>query len=95
MGILKGIRRFFKGIKRFFLIRENVFEISSDSGLVSSYAIRKARGEGGKSDPKLAEILARNAEKLEQKRQKAKELKSKGETPKETKGKVVRMRAVK
>ena len=74
MGILKGMRRFFKGIKRFFLIRENVFEISSDSALVSYYAIRRARGKGGKSDPKLAKILAWNAEKLEQKRQRARKL---------------------
>ncbi len=47
--------------------KRGVFEISSDNGLISSYALRKARGEGGKPDPKLEALLARNALKLKEK----------------------------
>ena len=47
--------------------RHGVFEISSDNGLISSYALRRARGEGGKPDPKLESLLARNALKLKEK----------------------------
>ncbi len=49
-----------------------VFEISSDNGLINSYALRKARGEGGKPDPKLEALLARNAQKLKEKQEMAK-----------------------
>jgi hypothetical protein len=47
--------------------RHGVFEISSDNGLISSYALRRAKGEGGKPDPKLEALLARNALKLKEK----------------------------
>jgi len=33
--------------------RKGVFEISSANGLINDYALCKARGEGGKPDPKL------------------------------------------
>ncbi len=49
--------------------RQGVFEISSDNGLISVYALRRARGEGGKPDPKLEALLARNAQKLEEKQE--------------------------
>jgi len=49
-----------------------VFEISSDNGLISDYALRRARGEGGKPDPKLEAVLARNAQKLKEKQEMAK-----------------------
>ncbi len=49
-----------------------VFEISSENGLISVYALRRARGEGGKPDPKLEALLARNAQKLKEKQEMAK-----------------------
>ncbi len=52
--------------------RRGVFEISSDNGLISIYALRRARGEGGKPDPKLEALLARNAQKLKEKQETAK-----------------------
>ncbi len=52
--------------------RHGVFEISSDNGLISSYALRRAKGEGGKPDPKLEALLARNAQKLKEKQEMAK-----------------------
>ncbi len=52
--------------------RQGVFEISSDNGLISIYALRRARGEGGKPDPKLEALLARNAQKLKEKQETAK-----------------------
>lgn len=64
MGILKRI-------KRILLTRHEVFEISSDTGALNSYAICRARGEGGKPDPKLEALLARNAQKLEEQRKMA------------------------
>ena len=54
-----------KHIKRLFLIRQVVFEITSDNGLLNSYALHRAKGEGGKPDPKLEALLAHNAQKLE------------------------------
>ena len=63
MAILKRINRH---------TRQGVFEISSDNGLISSYALRKARGEGGKPDPKLEALLAHNAQRLKEKQEKAK-----------------------
>ena len=42
MGILKRI-------KQSLLARKGVFEISSSNGLLSSYALLRAKGEGGKS----------------------------------------------
>ena len=44
MGILKRI-------KRSLLARHGVFDISSDTGVLNSYAIRRARGEGGDARP--------------------------------------------
>ncbi len=61
MGILKRI-------KHSLLTRHGVFEISSDTGLLNFYAIRRARGEGGKPDPKLEALLAHHAQKLKEKR---------------------------
>jgi len=52
--------------------RHGVFEISSDNGLISIYALRRARGKGGKPDPKLAALLARNAQRLKEKQEMAK-----------------------
>ncbi len=49
-----------------------VFEISSDNGLISSYALRKVRGEGGKPDPKLEALLAHYAQRLKEKQEMAK-----------------------
>ena len=65
MGILKRI-------KQSLLARKGVFEISSDTGVLNSYAIRRARGEGGKPDPKLEALLARNAQRLKEKQEMAK-----------------------
>jgi len=65
MGILKRINR---GLHT----RQGVFEISSDNGLISIYALRKARGEGGKPDPKLEALLGRNAQRLKEKQDMAK-----------------------
>jgi len=52
--------------------RKGVFEISSDNGLISDYALRRARGEGGKPDPKLEALLADHAQKLKEKQEMAK-----------------------
>ncbi len=49
-----------------------VFEISSSNGLISTYALRKARGEGGKPDPKLEALLAGHAQRLKEKQEMAK-----------------------
>ncbi len=49
--------------------RRGVFEISSENGLIGIYALCKARGEGGKPDPKLEALLARNAQKLKEKQE--------------------------
>ena len=49
-----------------------MFEISSDNGLINIYALRRARGEGGKPDPKLEALLAHNAQKLKEKQEMAK-----------------------
>ena len=51
--------------------RHGVFEISSDNGLISSYALRR-RGKGGKPDPKLEALLAHNAQRLKEKQEMAK-----------------------
>ncbi len=63
MGILKRINR---------RTKHGVFEISSDNGLISDYALRKARGEGGKPDPKLEALLAGHAQRLKEKQETAK-----------------------
>ena len=60
MGILKRINRRLH-------TRQEVFEISSDNGLMSIFALRRARGEGGKPDPKLEALLTRNAQWLKEK----------------------------
>jgi len=60
MGILTRINRHLR-------VKQKVFEISSDTGLIGTYALRRARGEGGKPDPKLEALLARNALKLKEK----------------------------
>jgi hypothetical protein len=52
--------------------RNKVFEISSDNGLISTYAIRRAMGKGGKPDPKLDAILSARAERLKEKQEMAK-----------------------
>ena len=61
MGILKRI-------KKSLFARKGVFEISSSNGLLSSYALLRAKGEGGNPDPELEVVLARNAQKLKEKR---------------------------
>ncbi len=52
--------------------RHGAFEISSDNGLISLYALRRARGKGGKPDPKLEALLAHHAHRLEEKQEMAK-----------------------
>jgi hypothetical protein len=52
--------------------RRGAFEISSDNGLISIYALRRARGKGGKPDPKLEAVLTRNAQRLKEKQDMAK-----------------------
>ncbi len=52
--------------------RRGVFEISSDNGLISIYALCKTRGEGGKPDPKLEALLADRAQRLKEKQEIAK-----------------------
>ncbi len=52
--------------------RHGVFEISSENGLISDYALRRARGEGGKPDQKLEALLGRNAQRLKEKQDMAK-----------------------
>ena len=61
MGILKWI-------KQSLLATKSVFEISSSNGLLSSYALLRAKGEGGKPDPELEAVLTHNAQKLKEKR---------------------------
>ncbi len=51
---------------------KEVFEISSDNGVINIYALRRARGEGGKPDPKLEALLAHNAQRLKEKQEMAK-----------------------
>ena len=52
--------------------RRGVFEFSSDNGLITVYALRRAMGKGGKPDPKLEALLARNAQRLKEKQEMAK-----------------------
>jgi len=52
--------------------RHGVFEISSGNGLIGIYALCKARGEGGKADPKLEALLAQHAQRLKEKQDMAK-----------------------
>ncbi len=61
-----------KRIKHSFQTRQGMFGNSSDKGLISIYALRRARGEGGKPDPKLEALLARNAQRLKEKQEMAK-----------------------
>ncbi len=69
MGILKWIKQsLLKWIKQSLLATKSVFEISSSNGLLSSYALLRAKGEGGNPDPELEAVLARNAQKLKEKR---------------------------
>ncbi len=51
--------------------RKRVFEISSANGLISLYALCKARGEGGKPEPKLKALLAQYAQRLKEKQEMA------------------------
>ena len=62
----------FKDINRRLHTRQEVFEISSDNGLISIYALSRARGEGGRPDPKLEALLAHNAQRLKEKQERAK-----------------------
>ncbi len=51
---------------------KEVFEISSDNGVINIYALRRARGEGGKkTDPKLEALLADHAQRLKEKQEMA------------------------
>ncbi len=51
--------------------RRGVFDISSDNGLINIYALRRARGQGGKPDPKLEALLADYAQSLKEKQEMA------------------------
>ncbi len=62
----------FTRINRRLRVKQKVVEISSDNGLISIYALRRARGEGGKPDSKLEALLAHNAQKLREKQETAK-----------------------
>ncbi len=61
MGILQRI-------KQSFLATRGGFEMSSSNGLLHAYALLRAKGEGGDPDPELEAVLARNAQKLKEKR---------------------------
>ena len=65
MGILKRI-------KHSLLTIHGVFEISSGNGLISIYALRRAKGKGGTPDPKLEALLADRAQRLKEKQEMAK-----------------------
>ncbi len=52
--------------------RHGAFEISSSNGLISLYALRRARGKGGKPDPMLETLLADHAQRLKEKQEMAK-----------------------
>ncbi len=52
--------------------RHGVFEISSGNGLIGIYALRRARGNGRKPDPKLEAVLTRNAQRLKERQERAK-----------------------
>ncbi len=52
--------------------RRGVFEISSNNGLIGIYALRRARGKGGKPDPKLEALLAHHTQRLKEKQEMAK-----------------------
>ncbi len=52
--------------------RRGVFEISSDNCLISIDALCRARGEGGKPNPKLKALLAHNAQRLKEQQEMAK-----------------------
>ncbi len=52
--------------------RRGAFEISFDNGLISLYALRRARGKGGKPDPMLETLLADHAQRLKEKQEMAK-----------------------
>ncbi len=65
--------------------RKGVFEISSGNGLIGIYALRRARGKGGKKpDPKLKALLAHHARRLKEKQEMAK-LESSADTQGRTK----------
>jgi len=55
-------------IKAFLRVKPKTFEFTLDNGLLTTYAIRLSRGEGGKPDKKLAARLRINRAKLERKR---------------------------
>ena len=61
MGILQRI-------KQSLLAAKGEFEMSSSNGLPHAYALLRAKGEAGNSDPELEAVLARNAQKLNEKR---------------------------
>ncbi len=52
--------------------RKGVFEISGSNGLIGIYALRRARGKGGKPDPKLEALLADYTQRLKEKQEMAK-----------------------
>ncbi len=52
--------------------RRGVFEISNSNGLISLYALRRARGKGRKPDPKLEALLGHHAQRLKEKQEEAK-----------------------
>ncbi len=64
--------------------RKSVFEISSANGLISDYALRRARGKGGKADPKLEALLAHHAQRLREKQEMAKPVKQRQQLSKQS-----------
>ncbi len=64
--------------------RKGVFEISSSNGLISDYALSRARGEGGKPDPKLEALLAGHAQRLKEKQEMAKPVKQRQQLSKQS-----------
>ncbi len=56
--------------------RHGVFEISSGNGLIGIYALRRGRGNGRKPDPKLEAVLTRNSQRLKERQEMAKLVRS-------------------
>ena len=57
-----------RAMKRFFRVRQRAFEVTCHTGLIASYVLSLARGEGGKPDEKLAKQLAYNWSRIERQR---------------------------
>ena len=64
--------------------RRGAFEISFDNGLISLYALRRARSNKGKPDPKLEALLAGHAQRLKEKQEMAKPVKQRQQLSKQS-----------